>query len=238
MCARTHFSLDDMTTDQQTALEPRKHAKESRRHALIEAANTVFAEHGFDPATTRQIAERAGCAEGLIHRYFNGKRGLLQAILEDKAAAVTGSFRSALPDQDTVRGEMEQMLLWHLDMIWERRDFMRIAVSQAAIDAEVARTISESINTKHRELILEKLRRHRDADRVRPDADLEAIAAVILGLGFATGFFFQVCFTQDRGLSREYMVRAAAALARGIESGCSDDEQDPAGLTQRKGSEA
>lgn len=237
MCAHTHFSLDDMTASQQTTLEPHKHAKALRCRALIEAATAIFAEHGFDPSTTRQIAERAGCAEGLIHRYFNGKRGLLQAILETKATSITDNFRSALPERRTIREEIEQMLLWHLDTIWERRDFMRVVVSQASIDPEIARTVSEGINAKHRELILEKLRHHQGAGRISAGAGLEAIAATILGLGFATGFLHQVCFGQDQGVAREYMVRAAAVLACGIKSGCYDNAQDLTGRTQRKGCE-
>src|SRR2546428_5295909 len=93
--------------------------KQQRRVALIDAANAVFAERGFDCATTREIAERAGCAEGLIHRYFSGKRGLLLAILESKAEHVVEDFGAALPDRDTVFGEIWQLLQWYLNVLWE-----------------------------------------------------------------------------------------------------------------------
>src|SRR3990172_9372707 len=120
----------------QVAAKRGKRDRLLRQGALIEAANAVFAEHGYDGATTRQIAERAGCSEGLIHRYFSGKRGLLLAILDSKAANIVAEFESALPDRPTIPEEIEQLLLWHLDVMWERRDFMRVAVSQATIDPE------------------------------------------------------------------------------------------------------
>src|SRR5947208_1285661 len=62
-----------------------EHGAEVRRRALVEAATAVFAEKGYDCATTREVAERSGSSEGLIHRYFGGKHGLLLAILETKA---------------------------------------------------------------------------------------------------------------------------------------------------------
>jgi AcrR family transcriptional regulator len=66
-----------MTSRTRTAPpHPGKRDKEKRQRSLIDAANAVFAEHGYDAATTRAVAERAGCSEGLIHRYFGGKRGL------------------------------------------------------------------------------------------------------------------------------------------------------------------
>jgi AcrR family transcriptional regulator len=199
-----------------TAPGRRDRDREQRRLALIEAANAVFAEHGFDCATTREIAERAGCAEGLIHRYFNGKRGLLLAILETKAASVVEDFETALPDCPTLEEEAERLYLWHLDFMWERRDFMRVAVSQATIDPTIGRAIGAGINRRRVDLILAKLRRHQQAGRIRPDADLEASAHAVAGLGFAIGFVFQACFGEDRALARRIVLDAARNLCRAI----------------------
>lgn len=197
-------------------IERGRRDKEQRRQCLIDAATAVFAERGYDCATTREIAERAACAEGLIHRYFNGKRGLLLAILESRAEQVVEDFATALPDRDTVEEEVEQVLLWHLDTMWERRDFMRVAVSQAAIDSEIGRTINEGIHNERVRLTAGKLRRHQQAKRIRPDVDVEATAQAIAGLGFAMGFSFQVSLGQDRRLARRITLAGAAALSRGI----------------------
>jgi len=197
-------------------IERGKRDKELRQQSLIEAATAVFAERGYDCATTREIAERAGCAEGLIHRYFRGKRGLLLAILESRASQVVQDFVAALPDRDTVEDEIEQILLWNLDTMWERRDFMRVAVSQAAIDSEVGRTVNEGAHNERVRLTKEKLRRHQRAGRMRPGVDLEAMAQAITGLGFALGFSFQVSLGQDRRLAHRIAVEAAAEISRGI----------------------
>src|ERR1700731_3475939 len=53
-----------------------------KEQALIVAAQKLFASKGYDATTTREIAARAGCAEGLIHRYFGGKSGLLFNIVK------------------------------------------------------------------------------------------------------------------------------------------------------------
>ncbi len=205
-----------MTIAPVQTIERGRRDKEQRRQCLMEAAMAVFAERGYDCATTREIAERSGCAEGLIHRYFNGKRGLLLAILESRAARVVEDFVSALPDRDTVEEEVEQILLWHLDTMWERRDFMRVAVSRAAIDSEIGRAINEGIHNARVKLTADKLRRLRRAGRIRPDVDLEATAQAIANLGFAMGFSFQVSLSQERALARRITLEAAAALSRGI----------------------
>jgi AcrR family transcriptional regulator len=205
-----------MTITPAPILERGKRDKEFRRRCLIDAATAVFAERGYDCATTREIAERAGCAEGLIHRYFNGKRGLLLAALEARGGQVQEAFAASLPDRSTVEEEIKQILLWHLENMWERRDFMRVAVSQAAIDSEVGRTINEGAHNERVRLTKVKLRHHQREGRIRPGVDLEAIAQAITGLGFALGFSFQVSLGQDRRLARRIAVETAAEISRGI----------------------
>jgi AcrR family transcriptional regulator len=205
-----------MTIAPAPILERGKRDKEFRRRCLIDAATAVFAERGYDSATTREIAERAGCAEGLIHRYFNGKRGLLLAALEARGGQVQEAFAASLPDRSTVEEEIKEILLWHLENMWERRDFMRVAVSQAAIDSEVGRTINEGAHNERVRLTKLKLRQHQREGRIRPGVDLEAIAQAITGLGFALGFSFQVSLGQDRRLARRIAIEAAAEISRGI----------------------
>jgi AcrR family transcriptional regulator len=190
--------------------------KEQRQLALIEAANTVFAERGYEAATTREIAERAGCAEGLIHRYFAGKRGLLLAILEDKGRNAAESYCENVPEKETVAEEIETILLFELDSKWEKRDFMRISVAEAAIDPVVGAAVRDGIQARQVEFITERLRRHQDAGRIRPDIDIEAIAFTISGIGFSSGFMNRVAFARSRKDTERIVRQAATALARGI----------------------
>jgi AcrR family transcriptional regulator len=64
------------------ARSARTRDRAGKKQALIDAALKLFASKGYDATTTREIAACAGCAEGLIHRYFSGKAGLLPALME------------------------------------------------------------------------------------------------------------------------------------------------------------
>lgn len=192
--------------------------KEQRQLALIDAANAVFAERGYDVATTREIAERAGCAEGLIHRYFAGKRGLLLAILQHKGRQLSSEWGKLLPDRDSVREEIECILLHDIELKSdsERNNFTRICVSQAAIDPEIGAAVRDGPRAAQVEFIAARLKRHQDAGRIRPDADTMALAYTIGGLGFAVGFMFVAAFGGDRKEAEHIAREAAAAIARGI----------------------
>jgi AcrR family transcriptional regulator len=58
-----------------------------RRQLILDAALNVFAEQGFDGATTKDIATRAGVTHGLIYFYFDSKPELFQAVFEDTLAS-------------------------------------------------------------------------------------------------------------------------------------------------------
>lgn len=61
------------------------------REAILAAAEAEFAEKGFAGAGIKDIARRAGVADGTIYNYFPGK----DALLEELAARFLAAFGAA-----------------------------------------------------------------------------------------------------------------------------------------------
>jgi AcrR family transcriptional regulator len=55
---------------------------EDARRRLVDAALEIFGAHGFDGASTRILAEKAGVNLAAIPYYFGGKEGLYRATAE------------------------------------------------------------------------------------------------------------------------------------------------------------
>src|SRR5579859_3754991 len=53
---------------------------DERCHAILAAAKAVFAERGFDGATTRELARAAGVSEALLYKHFPSKESLCAAM--------------------------------------------------------------------------------------------------------------------------------------------------------------
>lgn len=81
------------------------------REKILDAALGVFSEHGFEGATTREIAARAGVNLGLIKYYFGTKEKLWRAMVdrvhESLNALVVGEMAAAQSDD---RARVEQMI--------------------------------------------------------------------------------------------------------------------------------
>jgi AcrR family transcriptional regulator len=61
----------------------------SARRRILDAAEQLFAERGFDRTSTARIASAAGVPHGLIFYHFKTKMDLLLAVVRDSEGAVT-----------------------------------------------------------------------------------------------------------------------------------------------------
>jgi AcrR family transcriptional regulator len=73
---------DNRITAPRPRARRRRHDARASRQALLEAADALFHERGYDAATVRDIGERAAVDPALIARYFGSKEGLYLATLE------------------------------------------------------------------------------------------------------------------------------------------------------------
>ncbi len=113
----------------------RMHDAEGAREALLNAAEEVFAEHGFDGARVDAIAEKAGYNKSLIFQYFDDKLGLYAAVvrradeqtrvMQDRAMRDLHDENMSL-DPNQIRDLMRSYVGWYFDYLVEHPRVMRI----------------------------------------------------------------------------------------------------------------
>jgi AcrR family transcriptional regulator len=59
---------------------------EATRERILDSAEELFAQHGFDGVTIRQVTRRANVDVALAHYYFGAKRGLFDSVILRRAA--------------------------------------------------------------------------------------------------------------------------------------------------------
>src|SRR5260370_7615119 len=80
--------------------KPRPTIREENERALLEAAETIFAEQGFAGATTAAIARRAGMPKANLHYYFATKEALYRAVVARVLSAWLAAASSFDPAED------------------------------------------------------------------------------------------------------------------------------------------
>ena len=96
---------------------PPKLESADSRGAILDAAEALFSEHGFDAVTMREVARQAGVDSALLHYYFGDKRGLFDAVFLRRAEILNAERLQALDryereagDAMTLEGVMEAFL--------------------------------------------------------------------------------------------------------------------------------
>lgn len=74
----------------------RERNKIDKQRRIREAARELFIAKGFDDATTREIAVRAGVGIGTVFTYADNKRDLLFLVANDDLAQVTRTARDSI----------------------------------------------------------------------------------------------------------------------------------------------
>ncbi len=159
------------TTAPRTRLKKRDRSASEER--LLNAAEDIFSKHGFKGATTRMIAEKAKLNESLIGRYFDGKMGLLFALIERHMEDVPMDILP-YPPQATAREELHKlvdaMYCKHCD---KDSEFFKIVVSQCLTDAKFLKRIREIVPMKIHPDVKKRLADLATQGKVRKDVDIE-----------------------------------------------------------------
>jgi AcrR family transcriptional regulator len=153
----------------------RRAGGEDTRAALVEAARTVFAEQGFQGATVRAIAARAGVDAAMVNHWFGGKQGLFAATVElpfDPRDLVEAVTTGGDPD------ELAQRLIRTFLTLWDTHEggfatLMLSVASQELAAKMMVEFFSGVVFTRVAEVV--------GVDRVELRASL--CATQVIGLG-------------------------------------------------------
>ena len=80
-------------------------SKVKRKDRILDAAEALFAKHGFDGVSMRKVAETASVDLALSSYYFGNKRGLFDAVLMRRAEVLNETRLAALERCKAEAGE-------------------------------------------------------------------------------------------------------------------------------------
>jgi len=195
---------------------PRKRDRAGKQEALLQAALRLFATKGYEPTTTREIAALAGCAEGLIHRYFNGKAGLLAALVKYRISKEVGDLSHTVRPAPSPQQEFLQLVDWEVERMWESRDFLRVFIPRAIVDPKVAAMMNHAVISVRAQAILARLKQYRACAKL-PQEELEALAQSVGLIGLIFGFLRPLVLGHDRLRAKQMSALLAKVLVRGID---------------------
>lgn len=92
--------------------------------AIMEAAEELFLEMGYNQATTTLIAKRAGVTHAMLHYYFRTKEHVFMKVLEKILGELMQSFRPVMSRDEPFWETLEKGISTHFDFLAEHPRFV------------------------------------------------------------------------------------------------------------------
>lgn len=199
------------------ALGPESRDREARMRAMVDAAVTLFAAEGYGPVSTRRIADKAGCSETLLFRYFGGKRGLLTAIskglLENSGHDPGDSFDG----YEDVYSLIEGYILRVYEAMDRRAAQLKVIIAALVTEPELARDF-EQLHDQEVDLLEAALRRFQDEGAIAADIDVRPVASALEQMAFAVGFLMRLVYGRKHAELAAIAATHATVLSQGLQS--------------------
>ena len=104
----------------------------SRRDAILDAAEAIFAEHGYDRARLEDVARRVGIRRASLLYHFRDKASLYAAVLDSIIDDLADRYRRVLGRDAPAGVRLEQTVDEWLDVITARPALIRIMLRELA----------------------------------------------------------------------------------------------------------
>lgn len=126
-------------------------AQQDRRRRMLEAAEELALEGGWDGVQMREVATRAGVALGTLYRYFPSKEHLLVSVMLGQVEALAARLAVRPPEGDDPVGRVVEVLR-RANRALQRQPQVTVAMIRALVsgNAEIAPVVAANRDVMRR----------------------------------------------------------------------------------------
>jgi AcrR family transcriptional regulator len=175
----------------------RRSASDTRR-TILEATRRIFAEHGYEQASMRSIAQAAGVSVGGLYLYFKSKEELYRVLTEEWVDELDALTRAALAGEDDPRTAIATFIRVSIDYATERREMILLQGKELGLAC--GSELKRKFFRERRALIADIITMGIATGTFR-DCDTEETARVIFSI--LRGFIFSILVEEEALFSPE-----------------------------------
>ncbi|GAA4454661.1 TetR/AcrR family transcriptional regulator [Rurimicrobium arvi] len=152
--------------------------------SIINAAEELFAEAGFDGASVRDIAGKANVNVAMISYYFGSKEKLLQAIFEYRIGATTLQLEHLIARQDIdLLKKLDIMIDHYVEKHYHNRCFFKV-MQAAHVGGHLSPELDEIVfqsKLKNYQLFGELIGEGQKQNLFRKNIDVSLLVSTLVG---------------------------------------------------------
>lgn len=150
---------------------------------IMEAAEKLFADKGFEGTSVRDIAEHAGVNLAMISYYFGSKEKLMEAMFNHRAASSILQLQEMVEDKIlTPLQKVEKLIDRYIDKLLSQQCFHRIMVREQMVNNNgfIAEQI-QNIKRRNQALIKELIAQGQRNGDFKRNVDVALLMITLVG---------------------------------------------------------
>jgi|SRR5580692_2525528 AcrR family transcriptional regulator len=150
---------------------------------LLDSAELLFSQKGFDGTSVRDIAEAAGINTAMISYYFGSKEKLMEEIFERKSLNLLENVEKLLKDDSLDPFQkMYGLVDIYIDNILKRKTFHRILLCEQIINQNPSIIqMVEKMKTRNSENVNELIRLGQKKGLFKKNIDIPMLTNTLVG---------------------------------------------------------
>ena len=150
---------------------------------IIETAERLFAQKGFDGTSVRDIAEEAAINVAMISYYFGSKEKLMEAIFEVKIGRVQMRVEELLKDESlSPIQKINTLIEEHIERVMKSQRFYRIMICEQVSNTNPAIMAKiKMLKIRNAELILELIKEGQKKGEFKKKVDVVLMLNTMMG---------------------------------------------------------
>ncbi len=135
---------------------------------ILDAAEVVFHEKGFDGARMQEIADKASINKGLLHYYFKSKDALFDAIFNMAVKRMSGNINSILQMDISLEEKIDLIIDSYMNLLLRNSSLPRFVITEINKDSErfIKKYLSGEINNVFAKFI-DSVKKEIDAGKIK-----------------------------------------------------------------------
>ncbi len=157
--------------------------KTDKKDHILEVAERIFSEVGFDGASTRLISGEAGVNMAMLNYYFGSKEGLFIAVFDRKITSFQGILQSIGNDDSMGAWEkMEKYIEIYGDRVVNNNCFQKLLYQEMSMNRR------SGLSDKIRDILMKSIievykiiQEGIDNGEFKKDTDMQMVTATLYG---------------------------------------------------------
>jgi AcrR family transcriptional regulator len=152
---------------------------------IMETAETLFAEKGFNGTSVRDISEKAHVNLAMISYYFGSKDKLLEALFSYRGEHLKLKLERIIDNQELTSLEKINMLIDHyIEKVMSQQCFSRIMVREQALNhTGITADLIFQMKKRNQDLITRLIHDGQKRGEFKKNIDIPLLMVTLIGTG-------------------------------------------------------